>query len=795
MENLVMDVYEPTGDDVTDRPVVLLLHTGTFLPAIANGQATGDKSDNNIVELCTRLAQKGYVAISANYRLGWNPLSTDPDVRTSTLAQAFYRGQQDARTVIRYMRMTAAEMGNPYGIGDQFAVGGDGTGGYISLALSALDKDSEILLPKFLDTSESTIATFGMPIPYIVQSIFGNLGGSNYGSTMMDLDGDGTPETEVPLCVPNHPGYSDAIDMAFNFGGAMLDTSWIEEGEAPIATMQNINDEFAPYSVGVLTEPVNNDPVIEAMGGELVIARATELGNNDCFTGMSTTLFDATYGNGDGAANAAVAGHADMPGLFPLITPAPSSAPTACGFEEVNGAPWQWWDNATYDAMASAFQGQPAGVMGCLALLSNPDMSEEQGLAFVDMQEEFFTPRIHAALSFESDELDNGPSEQVIDLASGWSMFSTYMVSDNMGMDAFLADIVDNVIIAKNYLGAAYLPEFGFNGLGDVLIGQGYQIKTTQETLLNVSGTYANPEDNAISLDAGWNMIGYLRTEAAPADGVLAELNDAGNLVIAKDYLGSAYLPEFNFNGIGDLEPGQGYQLKTNEAGTFTYLPNNVSYRLEALNVTTNNLEYFEYAKNTGSNMTIIISNNAWEVTPSIGDEIAAFNHNGELIGSAVYSIPTTVLTVWGNDATTEKVDGLNQGESMIFSIWNKRYQTTQILVVNEWIEGENAFQNDAVYQIGDIEQVVFTSSIDQLGLYPIPAKQELNVEINMNVNETVNIQVFNLIGESVKSNSFNLSKGFNTVKLDVSNLNQGVYLCKINSSKGQILRKFNVIK
>ena len=35
-------------------------------------------------------------------------------------------------------------------------------------------------------------------------------------------------------------------------------------------------------------------------------------------------------------------------------------------------------------------------------------------------------------------------------------------------------------------------------------------------------------------------------------------------IVIIKDYLGAAYLPEFNFNGIGDLNPGQGYQIKTN---------------------------------------------------------------------------------------------------------------------------------------------------------------------------------------------------------------------------------------
>ena len=33
-------------------------------------------------------------------------------------------------------------------------------------------------------------------------------------------------------------------------------------------------------------------------------------------------------------------------------------------------------------------------------------------------------------------------------------------------------------------------------------------------------------------------------------------------VVIAKDAFGVAYLPEWNFNGIGDMLPGQGYQIK-----------------------------------------------------------------------------------------------------------------------------------------------------------------------------------------------------------------------------------------
>ena len=67
-------------------------------------------------------------------------------------------------------------------------------------------------------------------------------------------------------------------------------------------------------------------------------------------------------------------------------------------------------------------------------------------------------------------------------------------------------------------------------------------------------------------------MISYLRTEEADASSVLAGLNQTENLLIAKNAMGLAYLPEFNFNGIGDMVPGQGYQIKLVEADTLVYL-------------------------------------------------------------------------------------------------------------------------------------------------------------------------------------------------------------------------------
>ena len=112
--------------------------------------------------------------------------------------------------------------------------------------------------------------------------------------------------------------------------------------------MQNILDADAPYAEGNVIVPTTGEFVIVAHGSKLVQENATAFGNNDVFAGMSTTINDAWFSNGNGAENAEVAGHADLPGLFAMITPAPSASPTPCGFQKVQNEPWDSWDNATY---------------------------------------------------------------------------------------------------------------------------------------------------------------------------------------------------------------------------------------------------------------------------------------------------------------------------------------------------------------------------------------------------------------------------------------------------------------
>ena len=66
-----------------------------------------------------------------------------------------------------------------------------------------------------------------------------------------------------------------------------------------------------------------------------------------------------------------------------------------------------------------------------------------------------------------------------------------------------------------------------------------------------------------VNLVAGWNMIGYPCTQDMLLTDGFSSIDDKISMV--KNNNGAVYIPEFNFNGIGFLESGQGYQVKMTE--------------------------------------------------------------------------------------------------------------------------------------------------------------------------------------------------------------------------------------
>ena len=131
---LTMDIYAPSGDTITERPLVLIFHTGNFYPKGLMVVWPGVKSDSSDVEIATRFSQNGIYSSVMRLSSGMESYCCHTGRTNQYLINAAYRGVQDARTAIRFS-VPVYEQGNPYGIDtSRIVLWGIGTGGYITLA-------------------------------------------------------------------------------------------------------------------------------------------------------------------------------------------------------------------------------------------------------------------------------------------------------------------------------------------------------------------------------------------------------------------------------------------------------------------------------------------------------------------------------------------------------------------------------------------------------------------------------------------------------------------------------------
>lgn len=178
---------------------------------------------------------------------------------------------------------------------------------------------------------------------------------------------------------------------------------------------------------------------------------------------------------------------------------------------------------------------------------------------------------------FEFTMFSDLPNSQIIYLKEGWNLISSYIYKNDDIQNIF-ADVSSNISIVKNNLGEVYLPEFSFNSIQSYNLLDAYYVKMKTEDSLLISGAIFLPEEWPLILSEGWSLISYLRYEPNLVNLVFNNLTESDNLIIVKDYFGQMYLPQFNFNAIGEMEPGQGYQIKISNPDTLKFLPFNQYY-------------------------------------------------------------------------------------------------------------------------------------------------------------------------------------------------------------------------
>ncbi|RYY20076.1 MAG: hypothetical protein EOO36_04295, partial [Cytophagaceae bacterium] len=136
-QQLLLDIYQPTGDTVKRRPLIIFAHGGGFI--------VGTKTDAYPVAFCTRLARLGYVVASIEYRLGF-PITGFPGPLTDTagIAQAAIRGGHDMKAAVRFFRQDAAT-GKTYRVYSSYIIAaGSSAGAFAALETGYLDKASEV---------------------------------------------------------------------------------------------------------------------------------------------------------------------------------------------------------------------------------------------------------------------------------------------------------------------------------------------------------------------------------------------------------------------------------------------------------------------------------------------------------------------------------------------------------------------------------------------------------------------------------------------------------------------------
>lgn len=233
MQELTLDFYQPEGDDLEARPLIIWAFGGSFV--------IGSSLSPDLVTLSTRFSELGYVNASINYRLSTD-LLWDNDV--SNAYQAVKKSMQDMKAAVRFFYKDA-QTDNLYRVDTtRIYVGGVSAGAIAAVHLAYLDNLDEV--PDLI--LDEVLAEGGL------EGMSGN------------------------------EGYSSDVKAVINLSGGILDTAWIHTGDLPIVSLHGDEDGVVPYGDDTITTLGVNLPF---NGSETIRQRMDEIGVEHSFYNFS----------------------------------------------------------------------------------------------------------------------------------------------------------------------------------------------------------------------------------------------------------------------------------------------------------------------------------------------------------------------------------------------------------------------------------------------------------------------------------------------------------------------------
>jgi len=197
--NLKMDIYQPAGDTLSARPLIILAHEGSFVG--------GDReSDSTVHSLCVNFAERGYVTASIDYRLTDYFSILDSALAVNEVIQAI----SDGKAAIRYFMQDRATANNYKIDTDNIFIGGNSAGAVLYMHVGYLD-------------------SLGECPPNIANAM--NANGGFEGNS-------------------GNPGYTTRSKAIINLAGGLNETSFAGPGDKPSVNAQGTEDDIVPYNCG-----------------------------------------------------------------------------------------------------------------------------------------------------------------------------------------------------------------------------------------------------------------------------------------------------------------------------------------------------------------------------------------------------------------------------------------------------------------------------------------------------------------------------------------------------------------
>ncbi len=176
--------------------------------------------------------------------------------------------------------------------------------------------------------------------------------------------------------------------------------------------------------------------------------------------------------------------------------------------------------------------------------------------------------------------------EQNITAKEGWNWISMYVLpEDNSINSVMVADALQQGDALKSKTEVSYYDGklWSVSDLDEVNIGQMYKLQVQQPVSFTLRGNYKQPSQMPVTVNYGWNWIGFTPTATMPINEALG-----GSGAIEGDYIKSkrefAIYGPYGWEGnLKALEPGKGYMLFAQRDGTRTFTYPDVTQNANAV--------------------------------------------------------------------------------------------------------------------------------------------------------------------------------------------------------------------